>query len=100
MSNIICRLKSTNYRRFDFWRKNTIILLILYNLSIMELLIKIWSNIKNLRKNKKISQVKLSELSWLDRSYISNIEVGKVNPSILILEKISIWLWVDIKELF
>jgi transcriptional regulator with XRE-family HTH domain len=66
----------------------------------MELLIKIWSNIKNLRKNKKISQVKLSELSWLDRSYISNIEVGKVNPSILILEKISIWLWVDIKELF
>lgn len=66
----------------------------------MELLIKIWSNIKNIRKDKKISQVKLSELSWLDRSYISNIEAGKVNPSIIILEKVSKWLWVDIKELF
>lgn len=66
----------------------------------MELLIKIWSNIKNIRKDKKISQVKLSELSWLDRSYISNIEAWKVNPSIIILEKVSKWLWVDIKELF
>jgi len=66
----------------------------------MNILETIWSNVKRIRKDKKISQVKLSELSWLDRSFISNIEAWKVNPSILSLEKIAITLKVEVKELF
>lgn len=65
----------------------------------MDLLEIIWNNIKKIRKDKKISQVKLSKLSWLDRSFISNIEAWKVNPSILSLEKIAVSLEVEVKEL-
>ncbi len=66
----------------------------------MNILETIWWNIKTIRKNKKISQVKLSELTWLDRSFLSNVESGKVNPSILSLEKIAVSLEVEVKELF
>lgn len=66
----------------------------------MNILETIWWNIKIIRKNKKISQVKLSELTWLDRSFLSNVESGKVNPSILSLEKIAVSLEIEVKELF
>lgn len=66
----------------------------------MSILETIWGNVKSIRKSKKISQVKLSELTWLDRSFLSNVESGKVNPSILSLEKIAVSLDVEVKELF
>ena len=66
----------------------------------MSILETIWGNVKSIRKSKKISQVKLSELTWLDRSFLSNVESGKVNPSILSLEKIAVSLGVEVKELF
>lgn len=66
----------------------------------MSILETIWGNVKSIRKSKKISQVKLSELTWLDRSFLSNVESGKVNPSVLSLEKIAVSLGVEVKELF
>jgi len=66
----------------------------------MNILEKLWSKVKEIRKSKKISQVELSKASWLDRSYLSNIERAEVNSSLLNIEKLAKWLWVDIKDLF
>ncbi|MBS4759755.1 MAG: helix-turn-helix transcriptional regulator [Clostridium sp.] len=61
---------------------------------------KLGSKIKILRNNKKYSQEGLASLSNLDRNYISLIENGKANPSIIYLKQIAQALEVDIKELF
>ena len=66
----------------------------------MNILEKLGKRVKKIRKEKKFSQEKLKELSWLDRSYISHIESAKVNCSISNLEKLAKWLWVEIWELF
>ncbi len=46
-------------------------------------------HIKALRKNKSLSQEQLASLSELDRTYISGIERGKRNVSLLNIIKIS-----------
>lgn len=63
-------------------------------------LCKLGSKIRILRNTKKYSQEKLAELSGLDRNYISLIENGKANPSIIYLKQISEALNEEIKELF
>jgi len=58
-------------------------------------------NIKNIRLNKNISLYKLSKMTNLSRTYLRNLENNvKTNPSLLILEKISVALNVNIKDLF
>ena len=47
------------------------------------------SRIKNLRKNKKLSQIELAELMGLTSSAMSAIEVGKNNPTAELLIKLS-----------
>jgi len=39
--------------------------------------------IRELRKSKKLSQEALSDLSSLDRSFISHLECGKKQPSLI-----------------
>lgn len=48
----------------------------------------IGSTIRLLRKKKKISQKELSELSNISQTYLSQLESGKRNPSIEILQSI------------
>lgn len=55
--------------------------------------------IKNIRKNKLISQEKLSEKSGLDRTYISLIETGKRNPTLTSICKIAQGLDIKASEL-
>lgn len=55
--------------------------------------------IRDLRLQRKLSQEKLSELSNLDRSYISEIERGEKTASIRTLIKVSIGLDISIVEL-
>lgn len=57
-------------------------------------------NIRTIRKSKKMSINKLSELSGVSLGFLSDIENGKTNPSIDTLEKISDALKVEIKEFF
>ena len=45
--------------------------------------------IQEKRKSKKISQEKLSEISGIDRSYLSEIETGKKSPSLSTILKIA-----------
>lgn len=58
-------------------------------------------NIKNIRLNKKVTLYQLSKDTNLSRTYLRNLENNKAtNPSLQVLEKISIALQVNIKDLF
>ena len=60
----------------------------------------IGQRIRNLRKKMGISQMKLAELAQLDRTYLTSVENGKRNISIINLEKIAAALNVSLKEFF
>ncbi len=60
----------------------------------------IGSRLVSLRKTKGISQTKLSELTKLDRTYISRIEHGKQNMTITTLIFICDYLGITLKEFF
>jgi transcriptional regulator with XRE-family HTH domain len=55
--------------------------------------------IAGLRKARKLSQLALSRLAGIDRGFLSEIENGKVNVSIVILEKIAIGLETSLADL-
>ena len=56
--------------------------------------------LNQLRKEKKMSQETLAELSELNRPYISAIERGKRNVSIEVIEKLAQALEIEIKTFF
>lgn len=58
------------------------------------------NNVKALRLAQGLSQEALALEAGLDRTYISQIERGVSNPSVLVLLKISILLGVDVSDLF
>ncbi len=53
-----------------------------------------------LRKERKMSQETLSELSGLNRPYISGIEQGKRNVSLEVIESLAKALEIQIKDFF
>jgi transcriptional regulator with XRE-family HTH domain len=55
--------------------------------------------IRYLRGKRNLSQEALALKSNLDRTYVSDIEKGKRNVSLLVLEKLAIGLEVEINEL-
>ena len=57
-------------------------------------------NVKALRHSHELSQEELAFRADLDRTYISQIERGVSNPSVLVLLKISVILGVELSELF
>lgn len=57
-------------------------------------------NVKALRLAHGLSQEELAFEAELDRTYISQIERGVSNPSVLVLLKISVILKVELSELF
>ena len=57
-------------------------------------------NLRRIRMEKKISQETLAFLSGIDRTYVSGIERGKRNVSLVNIKRIAVALNVDIKELF
>jgi len=56
--------------------------------------------IKALREQKSYSIEYLANIANIDRTYISDIEKGKRNVSLLIIEKLAKALEVNIQELF
>lgn len=61
---------------------------------------KLWNRIRELRKEKNISQEKLWFKSKLHRTYLSDIERWLKNVSVENIEKIALALWVEVKDLF
>ncbi len=57
-------------------------------------------NVKTLRLQNALSQEELAFKANLDRTYISQIERGVSNPSVLVLLKIAVVLGVDLPRLF
>jgi transcriptional regulator with XRE-family HTH domain len=58
------------------------------------------TNVRALRQSLGLSQEELAFRAELDRTYISQIERGVSNPSMLVLLKISNALGVELPELF
>lgn len=56
--------------------------------------------IKELRNQLGISQEELADIAGLDRTYITSVERGKRNISIVNLEKLSSALGVSLKTFF
>ena len=65
----------------------------------MNILIQLGKRIRYLRKEKKWSQLDLALESDVNRNYISDLEKGRRNPTILVLEKIAIALKIDLATL-
>ena len=74
--------------------------LILKSREIMQTKELLGLKIKELRKQKKLTQEKLAEMLNLDAGYISKLEVGRNFPTIGTLEKIAKALDVELYELF
>jgi transcriptional regulator with XRE-family HTH domain len=56
-------------------------------------------NLKNLRKTKNLSQEELAHMCELDRTYISGIERGTRNLSLINIYKLSIALNISASQL-
>ena len=56
--------------------------------------------IKELRKQKGLSQEKLANLAEIDRTYLPTIEKGERNVSIEVVQKLAKALDVKVKDLF
>lgn len=60
----------------------------------------IGKRVKELRNNLCISQEELADMAGLDRTYITSVECGRRNISIVNIEKLSIALKVSLKDFF
>ncbi|WP_308566666.1 helix-turn-helix domain-containing protein [Aggregatibacter kilianii] len=65
-----------------------------------EYLVCFGKKVKELRKQKGLSQEALALLCDLDRSYIGGVERGERNLSLLNIHRIATALNVNVKELF
>ena len=66
----------------------------------MNILIQLGKRITYLRKKKKMSQLDLALESEVNRNYLCDLEKGRRNPSILVLNKIAEALNIDLSMLF
>ncbi len=60
---------------------------------------KLGKNLKNIRLSKNMSQGDISRITGMDRAYVSRVENGQKNPTLLNLEKIANALEVHVDEL-
>ena len=60
---------------------------------------KLGANMKRIRTEKQMSQGDICRKLGVDRSYISNVENGNKNPTLLTVERIAKALNVSIEEL-
>ncbi len=66
---------------------------------IFMLLKRIGHNISRLRKQSNLSQIDLAVAVGITRSYLSEIENGKRNPTIMLLQNIATVLSVSLEDL-
>ena len=57
-------------------------------------------NIQRIRREKDLSQEEAAHRADIHQTYLSGVETGKRNPSILVVERIAKALGVDVSEIF
>lgn len=60
---------------------------------------KLGKNLKRIRTAKSISQGEISRILEVDKSFVSNIENGKTNPTLVTIAKIAKAIGVSVGEL-
>lgn len=60
---------------------------------------RLGENLKRLRAERGISQVELADMIKVDKSYISNIENAKCNPTLSTIERLSNILNTQVSDL-
>ena len=66
----------------------------------MDIKLLVGKRVRELRNSIGISQEALADLAGLDRTYITSVECGKRNISIVNIEKLANALQVSLKEFF
>lgn len=66
----------------------------------MDIKILVGKRVKELRNKLGISQEELADIAGLDRTYITSVECGKRNISIVNIEKLAKALNVTLSEFF
>ena len=66
----------------------------------MNVFAQLGKRIVYLRKQKGLSQEDLALEAGINKNYLSDLERGRRNPSLLIIEKIAIALEIDLETLF
>ena len=66
----------------------------------MDIRLVVGKRVKDLRNKIGISQEELAEIAGLDRTYITSVECGKRNLSIVNIEKLAKALNVSLAEFF
>ncbi len=66
----------------------------------MDIKLSVGKRVKELRNKLKISQEELADLAGLDRTYITSVECGKRNISIVNIEKLANALNVTLADFF
>jgi transcriptional regulator with XRE-family HTH domain len=57
-------------------------------------------NIQRIRREKDLSQEEVAHRADIHQTYLSGVETGKRNPSILVVERIAKALGVDVADIF
>ncbi len=57
-------------------------------------------NIQRIRRENDLSQEEVAHRADIHQTYLSGVETGKRNPSILVVERIAKALGVDVSEIF
>ena len=60
---------------------------------------RLGNNLQKWRAKKRLSQGDIAKVLDTDRAYISNIENGRMNPTLFTLEKLSQSLGITVDEL-
>jgi transcriptional regulator with XRE-family HTH domain len=65
----------------------------------MDVRVRIGLNVQRLRRQRELTQEELAHRAELHQTYLSGVERGKRNPSVLVLARIAAALSVDIEDL-
>ncbi len=66
----------------------------------IEIPIKIGLRVREIRKQKKLTQTELAELVGKDRQYLYKIEKAVVTPNIVTISALAIAMEIELKEFF
>jgi transcriptional regulator with XRE-family HTH domain len=65
----------------------------------MDLRKRVGLNVQRLRRKRGLSQEELADRADIHQTYLSGVETGKRNPSLLVLERIGKALGADVEDL-